>query len=171
MHHWAIILLILGEAFYGVGSSSREVTDGGLGVVLKWKPLRTHRFLRGFLQTNCSQLEIQDFIMVQLLNSQGMWNETLVKTSFLESDVKEILNIPISPLVKDDEIIWDIDPKKVFQVKSAYRLGIQLQTSLEASASNSYFKESLWKSFWKAQIPTKIKICGWKIYNDTPYSF
>lgn len=110
--------------------------------------------------------EIHNYTVAQLRTSNGSWNEALVNASFLESDAKAILNIPISPLVKDDEIIWDLDPRGVFSVKSAYRLGTQLQFAGAASTSNINYQEDLWKNFWKIRIPSKIKICGWRIYND-----
>lgn len=65
----------------------------------------------GFCKPIVVQSEIQDFTLAQLLNSQGMWNETLVKTFCFEGDDRAILNTQICPLVKDDEIIWDLDPQ------------------------------------------------------------
>lgn len=62
--------------------------------------------------------------------------------------------------------MWDLDPKGFFSVKWAYRLGVQLQSSNEASVSNYQRQEHLWKRFWKANVPPKIKIYGWRIHND-----
>lgn len=77
----------------------------------------------------------QQFSVAQLILPTGGWNEDMVKDLFLESDANAILNIPLSPMNKEDIIIWHYDSKGFFSVKSAYRLGVQRQQSTEASAS------------------------------------
>lgn len=57
--------------------------------------------------------------------------------------------------------------ERFFLGKIAYQLGYHIQTALEASTSNSQHMETLRMKFWKANIPSKIKICRWRIYNDT----
>lgn len=89
-----------------------------------------------------------------------------MKDSFLEHDAASILNIPLNLVSSLDEVICHLDSKGIFSVKSAYRLGIQLQEASEASVSNIQQKEGYWKNFWKAKIPTKILICGRRLYND-----
>lgn len=48
---------------------------------------------------------VRNFSVAQLLNPQGEWNEALVNDSFMDYDARAILNIPINPRVKEDEII------------------------------------------------------------------
>lgn len=68
--------------------------------------------------------------------------------------------------MREDEIIWHLHPKGQFSVKSAYRLGRTLKQNEEASTSSSKHTEILWKCYWKSKLPPKIKLCGWKIYNN-----
>lgn len=78
---------------------------------------------------------IQNFTVAQLLNANGLWNEELVKASFMECDAEAILNILVNPSNREDAIMWDLNPKGIFYVKSAYRMGFQLQSVNEASIS------------------------------------
>lgn len=109
---------------------------------------------------------IQLLSVAHLMDNFGKWNEPLVRESFLEEEAERILNIPINPRLKEDEVIWNLDQKGKFSVKSAYRLGRSLQQALEASSSCSSLQERQWKSFWKAKIPSKIKHYGWKLYHN-----
>lgn len=84
----------------------------------------------------------------------------------MESNAKAILNIPLSPLNKEDSIIWHHDTKGFFSVKSAYRLGIQVQASNEASISHNGKMEALWDIYWKTPVPPKIRVCRWTIFHD-----
>lgn len=109
---------------------------------------------------------IRHFTVAQLKDNHGLWNEILIWDSFLEADATTILNIPTSPNMGDDEIIWNYDPRSQFSVKSTYRLGCQINQNSQASPSNHKSQEVFWKSFWKTNLPSKVKICGWKVYNN-----
>jgi len=53
----------------------------------------------------------------------------------------------------------------VFSVSSAYRLGLDIQNSAQASASSSGAlpgDRALWKGLWSLALPPKIRMFAWK---------
>lgn len=72
-----------------------------------------------------------------LMLENGEWNVPLIQSSFILADSEDILTIPLSRTDSKDEIIWNLEPKGVFSVKSAYHLAYQLSVSNEVSGSNS----------------------------------
>ncbi|MDV3193925.1 MAG: hypothetical protein Q8835_02560, partial [Sweet potato little leaf phytoplasma] len=108
----------------------------------------------------------QNLTVANLIHRNGTWNEQMIRDLYIDQDANLIINIPLNPQQKEDIIIWQFDPKGIFSVKSAYRLGMQSQNQSMASVSNYCHQNSLWKSFWKTPIPSKVKLCGWKIYKD-----
>lgn len=66
--------------------------------------------------------DIRNFIVAQLKDPNGKWNEPLILSSYMDVDATTILNIPTRNNMGDDEIIWNLDPKGKFSVKSVYRL-------------------------------------------------
>ena len=81
-----------------------------------------------------------------LLDSK-VWNLSLLREAFLESDVHEILIIPLSLTTEPDGIVWNYDKKGIYSVKSGYRIWrSQLaQNILEAPKS--------WSKLWKIDDP------------------
>lgn len=86
---------------------------------------------------------------------KAYWNleGSLVRELFLEDDVNIILNIPRDSQNRTDEVIWNHESNGFFSVKSAYKLGIRLQSSNEDSSSCFRHKEMLWKCLWKEKLP------------------
>ena len=66
--------------------------------------------------------------------------------------------LPISP--KSDKLIWTLDSKGLFSVKSAYRISVDQ----EANPSQA---EVPWKKLWKARLPERIKMLIWRIGNNS----
>ncbi|XP_022149515.1 uncharacterized protein LOC111017927 [Momordica charantia] len=101
-----------------------------------------------------------------LVMKRWRWNESLIRNSFLEEEADIILNIPLSTCNQHDEVIWGPDKKDKFSVKSTYRLGVHLASADEVQTSNSEEEAKKWKKLWRTLVPTKVKICCWRIYND-----
>lgn len=80
-------------------------------------------------------------------------------------DSEDILTIPLSCSGEKDEIIWSLDSKGTFSVKSSYQLAQKLQNREEASGSNEMSNGS-WGKVWKLNILPRAKICLWKILNN-----
>ncbi|KAK3204344.1 hypothetical protein Dsin_018390 [Dipteronia sinensis] len=79
-----------------------------------------------------------------LITPSSAWNVEFVKNVFCEEDTTAILSIPIS--------------------KSRAKDSIQCHYDQKGFISNLSF--SWWKSLWKLQIPSKIKLFLWKAYNN-----
>lgn len=101
-----------------------------------------------------------------LLNPNGSWNKDLLDEVFLPEDAKEVARIPRIRSGAKDEIIWKLEDKGSFSVKSAYHLAKRLSVKGEASGSNDAISKALWKSIWKATCIPRAKITVWKILND-----
>ncbi|KAK1607238.1 hypothetical protein QYE76_030911 [Lolium multiflorum] len=74
-------------------------------------------------------LQGQSFMgkVVDLINSvTGEWDEGIINDNFHPEDAKSILSISIGENI-EDKLAWHFDPKGLFSVKSAYKLGVLLR--------------------------------------------
>lgn len=99
----------------------------------------------------------------KLINPAGEWDENLIKQIFTPSDVDDILAIPLGLPEEKDKIIWNVDSKGLFSMKSAYHMASNLQQTKEASASGNGNTKGPWQNIWKLNIIPKAKIGLWKI--------
>jgi hypothetical protein len=54
---------------------------------------------------------------------RGCWNSNIISKNFLKEEAEANMNIPLSPNLPQNRIIW-IGPKSgMFSVKSAYHIG------------------------------------------------
>lgn len=65
-----------------------------------------------------------------------------------------------------DKIIWHLDKKSIFMVKSAYHLVMESNSHHETSQSDRTKAFHEWKCLWKTWVLPRIKVCTWKITND-----
>jgi ribonuclease HI len=101
----------------------------------------------------------------ELINPvDGTWDEELIKDIFWPIDVHRILQIPLTP-DREDFVAWHYNKSGLFSVKSAYycqwnyKFGRNNRNeSIPEGASNS-----VWEKLWSLQIPSKIKIFGWRV--------
>lgn len=61
------------------------------------------------------------------------------------------------------------DRRGMFSVKSAYKVAREscMPVALQASSScggSAY--QGLWQAIWRARVPPKVKMCGWRICSD-----
>uniref|UniRef100_A0A7N2M437 Reverse transcriptase zinc-binding domain-containing protein n=2 Tax=Quercus TaxID=3511 RepID=A0A7N2M437_QUELO len=66
--------------------------------------------------------------------------------------------LPISP--KSDRLIWALNSKGLFLVKSASRISVDQEP-------NPSQAEVPWKKLWKARLPERIKMLIWRIGNSS----
>lgn len=71
-----------------------------------------------------------------LLDDNNKQKEDLINECFIPQNVVDILNMPTGNKESKDEIIWHLDKKGFFNVKSAYHLAMTLNTQVEASQSD-----------------------------------
>lgn len=101
-----------------------------------------------------------------LCTPSGVWDVEKVRAHFVDEEATAILSIPIgvSPV---DKLIWDYEKRGIFSVTSGYRV---LQQALISQGPSSSSLDSVlqWsKGFWKIQLPSKIKIFGWRLCLDS----
>jgi hypothetical protein len=72
------------------------------------------------------------------------WKIDLIKEVFSEDEAQVISNIPLSPLLPQDRLIWRGTTNGVFTVRSAYHLG-----------------KEVWKFIWSMNVPSPVKLFMW----------
>jgi hypothetical protein len=90
------------------------------------------------------------------------WNRRLIEEHFLEEERAIILNIPLSPLLPRDKLIWRCTKKGEFSVRSAYHLGLDIQTAAKPSSSMKSDENEVWKVCWNSNVPPVVKTFIWR---------
>ncbi|XP_024196669.1 uncharacterized protein LOC112199909 [Rosa chinensis] len=74
-----------------------------------------------------------------------------------------VLSIPLSRRFGFDKVAWKPNKKGFFSVKSAYIVAREFSIGhIFASASTGDPYAPLWKALWKAKVPSKVAIFGWR---------
>jgi hypothetical protein len=107
----------------------------------------------------------------QLINTEDRsWNTTLLHELFHEHDTQAILRIQLPQQEQADRVAWHYETNGLFSVKSAYRLAYSLKHQLRdftSSSTNTDGDRSLWNCVWKAEVPPKVRVFGWRLATDT----
>jgi hypothetical protein len=72
------------------------------------------------------------------------------------------LNIPLSPILPQDWIIWIGSKLGTFTVKSAYHIGRVLKEDARGQCSNAARMLDIWRDLWNLKIPSKVKLFAWR---------
>ncbi|KAL5859559.1 hypothetical protein ACOSQ4_000855 [Xanthoceras sorbifolium] len=96
-----------------------------------------------------------------LLSVGGVWNEELVRCSFLPEEAEIILSIQLSSASCQDSLLWHYDKRGEFTVRSAYKLAAEAFGKNIGSSSAG--PDPWWKALWSLHIPSKVKFFGWKV--------
>jgi hypothetical protein len=105
----------------------------------------------------------------ELIDSNGRWNEALVRATFLPIDVDVILSIKPSRRFEEDIIAWMAEKNGVFTVRSAYKLGLAetpMQTAMASASSAPDGHDIVWKRIWRPKVPPKVKHFAWKAASE-----
>lgn len=100
---------------------------------------------------------LKDLNVNVLMFNTGRWNEPMIRSLFLATEADSIIQMPLPRWEANDEVIWGLDKKSLFTVKSAYHLGVNGQVRGEASSSSYDYG---------MPIPPKAKIACWRALND-----
>ena len=107
----------------------------------------------------------------QLMLADGSgWNSELIHQLFYGFDADAICSIRIPNSAAEDTLAWNYEKSGVFTVRSAYKPAAyhQHQSAGAASSStNASHNRSIWGIIWKAKVPEKIKIFGWRTATNT----
>ncbi|KAA3490037.1 reverse transcriptase [Gossypium australe] len=94
------------------------------------------------------------------------WNKELICSIVDENTADRILSIPITDSRTEDTLVWKHDGSGVYTVKSGYRV---LATSGDLNnilSSNEDDYNNFYKSLRPLNIPEKIKIHVWRLFNN-----
>lgn len=83
-------------------------------------------------QAISEDLMVRDLIEPAL----GNWNVGMIESLFSPRDVREILKIPISPLLPEDKCVWHYSPNGEYTVKSGYWVAAELKREQRGNSSN-----------------------------------
>ena len=101
-----------------------------------------------------------------ILPDSREWNTDLIRQIFHSFDADEICKIRIPAREVEDCIAWHYEKTGVFTVKSAYKLADMLErngTEGPSSSTSEPGDRTVWDVIWKAKIPERIKIFGWRV--------
>uniref|UniRef100_A0A803PIR6 Reverse transcriptase zinc-binding domain-containing protein n=1 Tax=Cannabis sativa TaxID=3483 RepID=A0A803PIR6_CANSA len=88
----------------------------------------------------------------------------LLQQHFGAMDIQRILSILLSPIPKNDKIIWHHSDTGCYTVKSGYHLAISLDSKDDHSSSST--NRRWWNWLWSLKLPKKVKIFAWRLVND-----
>lgn len=98
------------------------------------------------------------------------WNTDLVHQLFYRFDAEAICSIKLPRADVEDTLAWHYEKTGQFSVRSAYRLAVSIQNQAGNPTSSSTTEaddRSIWDIIWKALVPEKIKIFGWRVPTNT----
>lgn len=90
------------------------------------------------------------------------WKRDLILDSFNPFEAQQILNIPISLRLPEDQLIWHWEKDDIYSVRSAYHLLCDSKTRDVAESSDMKSK-GLWKEIWRAPVPTSARNFLWRL--------
>jgi hypothetical protein len=68
-------------------------------------------------------------------------------------------------------VAWHYENNGLFSVKSAYKLATALKIEAPTASSKAPDgKQMLWQNIWKAHVPNKVHIFGWRLAVDNLFS-
>lgn len=122
-------------------------------------------------QVNCTSIycspNLQGFTVNSLLDENFAWKEESIRQNFSPLDAEDILNTALGNRLSKDEIIWSMDKKGIFSVKSAYHLAMSINNSSLASPSSISNGRKMWKCLWKTKVVPRGKLCVWNVLNNS----
>jgi hypothetical protein len=89
----------------------------------------------------------------------------LIRQIFSPFEAQQILNIPLSWRLPNDNLIWHWERDGNFSVRSAHHMIKEAETmnTPEASSANNHL---IWRAIWKLKTPQKIKKIIWRLARD-----
>ena len=128
--NWVITHLMHGEVFWQHGQLFNKVTIGkwAMDTVYfndKWLPQPST------FQFTCRPNGVPSDAKVSLLIDPHTraWRTDMIQHFFSLEYALAILSIPLSPRLLEDCLVWAYNPKGLFIVRSAYKVGLTLGPS------------------------------------------
>ena len=92
---------------------------------------------------------------------QAKWKDGLIRELFLQGDADTILGIPLCRSWPRNKLIWHYTSDNYFTVKFAYQLRLSQRLSAQGSSSNP--QTDIWKTIWRLDIPSRIRVFTWRL--------
>lgn len=104
-----------------------------------------------------------DFVSDLIDEHTGSWDRFAVSACLPDDIAEKVLAIPLSRRSPVDRPAWKFDKRGHFSVKSAYKVARDLyfgHFSATSSMGDPYL--AIWRTLWKANVPNKVAIFGWR---------
>ncbi|XP_026399279.1 uncharacterized protein LOC113295145 [Papaver somniferum] len=90
------------------------------------------------------------------------WKESPIHYLFEPISASKILDMNV-PVIGNDTLIWFLDRKGLFSVKSVYNV---MTRQSEVVTGTYVIPQQVWKTLWKIKLPHKVKLFVWKCIQD-----
>lgn len=109
----------------------------------------------GFISTMKDEIDLSLFRKVAMFkrDSEGGWNEEIVRKAFSMDSEEAILNLRWLNVECEDKLIWLPNSGK-FSIKSSYKLIIR-----NTNVQNNL----IWKNLWSLKIHDRLEIFLWRM--------
>jgi hypothetical protein len=131
----------------GNGQSINVWTD-------RWIPRPITYSIQSPLRILGQQAVVEDLIDQR----QGSWKSDLIHEVFMHEEAKILENIPLSPCLPLDRLIWKETKDGKFTVQSAYHLGKSLAVISGGQSSFAIKDQGMGKSLWTLRVPKQVKM-------------
>ncbi|XP_057779717.1 uncharacterized protein LOC130998303 [Salvia miltiorrhiza] len=74
----------------------------------------------------------------------------------MEADIKDVTNIPLSPSMQSDRIVWHFSDDGHYSVKTAYKLASSL------TLDETHKVDGNWRVLWRMDVPPKVRHFLWR---------
>ncbi|CAI9755784.1 unnamed protein product [Fraxinus pennsylvanica] len=86
-----------------------------------------------------------------------MWDFDLLAELFNEEDRRQIMNIPLTALGREDRVLWSHYKKGTYSVKSGYKRLMEDSFLYSHTATDNY-----WSKLWHLKVPAKVRNLIWR---------
>jgi len=107
---------------------------------------------------------VADFIN----REQQSWNISLLKNSFTDQIINEILRIQVRPWFTFDSLIWTRRQNGIYTIKSGYnclRSG-ESNSDLNQASSSFMLPRRFWNTIWQVPTSPKLRIFLWSLCHN-----
>lgn len=115
--------------------------------------------MSGFRSTHTSITD-NSLKVRNLITRDGLWNEYVVRNSFIPIEAESILNIPLNRRGCTVKRIWLGNSKGIYTVNAGYFLKAKGFHPPQFHSAHSL--QGWWKLLWKLCIPPKVRIFLWR---------
>jgi hypothetical protein len=100
-----------------------------------------------------------------LRHGSNEWDEGLPRRYLFPWDVDEVLKIKVPWNKGSDCVAWQYEKSRIFSVRSAYRLALNIAQDLDAigSSSSANGERGVWKKLWNLPALPRIRNFVWKL--------